>query len=211
MGIVFRRSLFLIISLLFFSQLLAQEQNKKISLGFNFALGTQKAFPYNNPHYLHNTTGFKLTLNYPIKSAKFSYELLIEPSIYLVEHQLLDINFIQPSDSPDYLLLREIYSQKRSYKEYTINFGFLTRYNFNNKLSTFILVSVGPLYSDIATERLAKGFAFSDIIDLGLTYRIGKISIDLRPGIRHVSNADTQTPNSGHNCSTISLGISYSL
>lgn len=211
MGIILRRSLLLIISLLIFSHLPAQETKKKISLGFDFALGTQKCFPYNNPHYLHNTTGFKLMLNYPLKGAKFSYEILIEPSIYLVEHQLLNKYFIQPSDSPDYLLLRELYCQKRSYKEYALNIGFLTRYNFNKSLSTFILVSVGPLYGGIATERLAKGFAFSDIIDLGLTYRIGKISLDLRPGIRHVSNADTKTPNSGHNSSTISLGISYSL
>lgn len=211
MGIFFKRSLFLVVCLLMFSHLPAQETKKKISLGLDFALGTQKAFPYNNPHYLHNTTGFKLMINYPLKSGKFGYELLIEPSLYLVEHQLLNKDFIQPSDGPDYLQLRELYTQKRSYKEYTLNIGFLTRYSFNKSLSTFILVSIGPLYSSIATERLAKGFAFSDIIDLGLTYRIGKISLDLRPGIRHVSNADTQTPNSGHNSSTISLGISYSL
>jgi hypothetical protein len=73
------------------------------------------------------------------------------------------------------------------------------------------LGSIGPMISDTETERLAKGFAFSDIVDLGVGYKVGKIMFEVRPGVRHVSNANLQSPNSGLNSSNINFSISVAL
>jgi hypothetical protein len=67
------------------------------------------------------------------------------------------------------------------------------------------------MYSDTQTERLTKGFAFSDIIQIGAAWRINRVIIEIKPGLRHVSNLDLQYPNAGHNATTIDFGISWFL
>ncbi len=59
------------------------------------------------------------------------------------------------------------------------------------------------------TERLAKGFAFSDIFGFGFQYKMDRLVFEIRPGIRHVSNLDFQFPNCGHNSTTIDFGILF--
>ena len=49
---------------------------------------------------------------------------------------------------------------------------------------------------DTRTERMAKGFAFSDIFSFGFSYKIKKVILDLRYGVRHVSNFQLKSPNS---------------
>jgi hypothetical protein len=81
------------------------------------------------------------------------------------------------------------------------------RYRSDKKMSFFMMGSVGPMISDTQTERLAKGFAFSDIIAAGVTYKTGKVMFEVRPGLRHVSNANLQFPNCGHNSTNIDFGL----
>lgn len=191
---------------------LAQENSRSLRLGINYAIGKQEIFPYNSPDYSYNINGYKVQINYPFrKSGVFSYELQIEPGIYSAKHQLLNEFFVQPEDGPDYLEQREIFTKEKVITEYVLNIGFLFRYNIKERFSVFLFGSIGPAFSDTETERLAKGFTFADVIALGLGYKIGKVIFEVRPGVRHVSNADLQYPNSGHNSSTIDFGISVFL
>lgn len=202
-----------LISIVIFSAVAVHvHAQKQVRIGFDLGLGTQQVFPFNDPVYFRNTTGFKMQIYYPFRTARFSYELLIEPSFYLARQQLLDKDYVTELDyGPDYLALREIYSQMRTINEYALNLGFVTRYNFNSSFSSFFLISVGPFYGNKGTERLAKGFAFSDILAIGAGYTTGRLRIEFRTGVRHVSNLNIQYPNKGHNTSTIDLGITYSL
>ena len=85
------------------------------------------------------------------------------------------------------------------------------RVRLTRALSLFALVSVGPMWSEAATERLARGFAFSDILGVGVGYRMGRALLEVRPGLRHESNAHLQLPNSGHNTTTLDLAVSFEL
>jgi hypothetical protein len=204
--LLFIYSLFVVFSLY------GQDNSKAIRLGIGYGIGTQQIFPYNNSDYSHNVNGYKGLINFPLKkTGKFSYELQIEPGIYSARHRLLNKFFIQPDKSANYLELRDLFAQERTITEYALNIGVLVRYNLKEKLSFFILGSTGPMYTNTETERLAKGFAFSDIFAFGVAYKVGKVMFEIRPGLRHESNLNTQYPNSGHNSSNIDFGISITL
>jgi Lipid A 3-O-deacylase (PagL) len=205
----FKKSLFLIVSSIIAAQSFAQETNKNIRVGFDFLIGSQQVFPFNDLNYNHTQVGYRLQFNYLFRSGKFSYELQIEPSIYIAEHQLMNPYFIMPSDGPDYLQQREYYMQKRTIKDYALNIGIVSRYNFNSIWSIYLIISTGPTYLDSGTERQAKGFAFSNLISAGGAYTTGRLRFEIGPGVRHVSNANTQHPNGGHNSSTLDAGITW--
>jgi hypothetical protein len=124
---------------------------------------------------------------------------------------MLNPFYILPADGTDYLEQRDFYMKKRTITDYALNIGFLTRYSLSDYWSSYFLFSTGPDYIDRATERQAKGFAFSNVISLGMAYNTGRIRFELGPGIRHVSNANTHFPNGGYNSSTIDCGITCSL
>jgi hypothetical protein len=204
--------LIIFINILVTLQLNAQDESKSLRIGVNYSIGKQPFFPFNSPDYTYKVSGYKLLINYPIKKTKsFSYELQIEPGIYSAKHKLLNEFFIQPKDGTDYLALREIFAKEKTITEYVLNVGIVVRYNVKEKFSVFFLGSIGPMISDTETERLAKGFAFSDIVALGVAYKVGKIVFEVSPGLRHVSNANLKQPNSGHNSSNIDFGISLTL
>lgn len=204
--------LLFIIGFLICSQSFAQGESRALRFGIGYGVGKQQIFPYNNSDYSHNVHGYKALINYPVKkTGRFTYELQVEPGIYVARHRLLNKFFIQPDKGANYLELRDLFSQERTITEYALNIGILVRYNLRDRLSFFILGSTGPMYTDTETERLAKGFAFSDIFAFGVAYRVGKIMFEIRPGLRHESNLNTQYPNSGHNSSNIDFGISVAL
>jgi hypothetical protein len=204
--------LILFINILVSLQLLAQNESRSLRIGVDYGIGKQPFFPFSSRDYNYNVKGYKVLINYHFKKAKrLSYELQIEPGIYSARHQLLNEYFIQPKDGTNYLELREIFTKEKTITEYALNVGMVVRYNLKGRFSFFVLGSIGPMISDTETERLAKGFAFSDIIALGAGYKVGKIMFEIRPGLRHVSNANLKQPNSGHNSSNIDFGISVLL
>lgn len=189
----------------------AQDTTRISRFGLTYARGTQQCFPYNDPDYNYSFNGYKLLFNYQLKSGVLSYELQIEPSIYSAKHQLLNEYYIQPEDGDDYLLQREIYTQEKTIMEYALNLGLQIRYKITENFSLVILGSIGPMISDTPTERLAEGFAFSDVIAVGAAFKFKKVMLEIKPGLRHVSNANLQYPNAGHNATTIDFGISIFL
>jgi len=198
----------ILLYILLASPAIAQESGKEIRLGFACSRGSQQCFPFTDPDYNYSFNGYKLLLNFPLKTGVFCYELQLEPAIYAAKHQLLNKYYIQSVDGNDYLRQREIFIQEKSIIEYALNIGIQVRYRINRMVSITLLGSVGPMYSDTQTERLAKGFAFSDIIQIGAACRIRKVLIELKPGLRHVSNLNIKNPNAGHNATTIDFGIS---
>jgi hypothetical protein len=183
---------------------------KNIRIGFDLGHGTQRAFPFHDPVYYRKTTGYKVEIYYPLKEARWSWEVLVEPSYYYARQRLRIPEYVTEAEyGPDYLELRAVYSQMRTINEFALNAGIVSRYNFSSAFSAFFLISSGPFYGDKKTERLAKGFAFSDVTALGTTYANGRLRFEFRAGLRHVSNLNTQHPNKGHNTSTLDFGITW--
>jgi len=188
----------------------AEDAGPAWRLGLGASYGTQRTFPYGNRNYLHDDTGYKLLANRTLWAAgTWSLELQLEPSVYVVRHRLLNLYFVGPSHGPDYLAQRARFLRGESYEEYALNLGLVGRYRLTQVMSLFVLASAGPMWSEAATERLARGFAFSDIVAVGVGYRIRGALLEVRPGLRHESNADLQLPNSGHNTTTLDLAVSF--
>ena len=105
--------------------------------------------------------------------------------------------------------LRERYMKLKSINEYVLNVGIVYRRLLSSNSSVFAVLNTGPMYIDTDTERLKKGFAFSDIFALGSNYKLGCISLDVKCLFRHVSNANLQKPNFGYNAIGFELGTYY--
>lgn len=207
--------LFFLISTIVIFKVYSQKNKKHntgLFLGLIYGQAAQDKFPFNNSNYLYSNKYFKFQINYLLsEKKKVIYELNIEPSIYFSEHQLLNKYFIQPNRGDDYLEQREKFTEKRSFGEYAINFGIILRCKIINSFSTYILGSIGPMISFKGTERLKKGFAFSDICGCGFSYQQKKLRFDLRLTVRHNSNFELFYPNNGHNSTGIEGGVSVQL
>lgn len=186
----------------------SQEKDRTIKYGFVYGVGEQGIFPFSDDDYLYETKSYKAQLNYVFKEVnKFSFELNVEPSVFISKHQLLNKYFVTPEYGSDYLEEREKQTTKKTMKEYSLGIGVISRYNFTENMSAYALGSVGPMIIDTRTERMAKGFAFSDIFSFGFSYKIEKVILDLRYGVRHVSNFQLKSPNSGYNSTNFEIGF----
>lgn len=189
----------------------AQVDNAGLRVGVSMGYSRQDVFPYDNLNYSHTSKFVKLQLGQQVWAKnKQSLEVLVEPSIYFVEHQLLNLFFIKPSE-PDFEARRELFLQELSYQEYALNIGLQYGYNINEKWIVYGLLSVGPMTATKETERQNKGFSFSDIVGLGTRFKINRFNYDLRFTLRHVSNANLRSPNNGLNSAGVEMGVSYNL
>jgi len=185
----------------------SQEKKKQFKVGFAYGFGETNNFPFSNDDYTYEIQFYKDQFNYLLKEfGNFDFELNIAPTYYRSKHQLLNKYFVTP-DEPDYLKKRNEFTQLKTMNEYALGLGLLIRYPFLNNWSASILGSIGPMYIDTETERLAKGFTFSDVLSFGLSYQVNRILFDLRYGVRHVSNAQLSSPNSGYNATCLEIGF----
>jgi len=193
-------------SILFAFQALSQEDGQSWRIGAEFGTGKQQFHPiFHDYSYRHDVTGYKFLLNRRLSPrGTFGWELQIEPSLYVAHQKLLN-----PWDTS--AATRARYTSGEVVREYAVNPGILGRMNPTPWFSLFFIFSVGPAWVDTATERLAKGFAFSDILAGGVGLGLGRVLVEFRPGLRHVSNLYTQKPNHGYNSGTFDLALSVHL
>lgn len=82
--------------------------------------------------------------------------------------------------------------------ELGISFGLKYRYPLTQKLSGYVLVSVGPHYITVKSTDQADGFIFFDTVGAGFSFFLTeKTALSLEYRFRHISNAHTQEPNAG--------------
>ncbi|RZK11150.1 MAG: hypothetical protein EOO46_07790 [Flavobacterium sp.] len=194
---------FLIKSCLIFSQ----EKKQNMALGFGYGIGNE----IKNSDYTYTNRYLKGQFYYTFKTTKnFRFELLLQPEINFATHQLLNLYFVTP-DEPDFEVKREAYTKLKNIREYVFNVGLVIRKPINDNWSIYALLSVGPMFTDTETERQSKGFAFSDVFGIGFSLNMKDVTLDLRPNIRHTSNAGLQNANAGFNTLNIEAGVIFSL
>ncbi|AWK04996.1 hypothetical protein HYN56_12460 [Flavobacterium crocinum] len=203
-----RGKLRLLIVLLFvFLKVKAQHDYSNYRVGLNYGFGSE----FNNTDYTFTNHFYKAQLYYKIKESKnFQYEILIQPEVNFGKHQLLNLYFVKP-ETPDFEQKRIEYMKLKDVHEYVLNIGFVVRKPFGKIYSCYLLGSVGPMITDKETERMSKGFAFADVLAVGFTVDYQKLRFDVRPSLRHVSNAGLGSSNAGYNKRNIEFGISYQL
>ena len=200
------KTLFVIINLIGFLSY-AQTHENKIAIGLNYGFGNR----INNKNYTFNNNYAKGEFYYLIKkSRKFEYQLLIEPELNFAKHQLLNLYFVTP-DEENYQEKRDRFTQSKNIREYILGIGFLVRMPISTIISTYSALSIGPMITNTETERLSKGFAFADVLSIGITTKLKRFNFDLRTSCRHSSNAGLQKLNSGINTLNFETGIYYQL
>lgn len=188
-------------------QMVSAQNQSKFSVGFNHGVGSE----FNNRNYTFTNKFYKAQINYSIKEGKFfDYEVLIQPEINFGSHQLLNFYFVKPEEE-NFQNKRDQYTKLKDVQEYVLNIGFIIRKLIFRNGSVYALLSVGPLFTDTETERMSAGFAFADVAAIGFSYQIERFVLDLRPSVRHVSNAGLQSKNSGYNTKNIEFGVTYKL
>lgn len=201
------KKIFIVFILLLSKSTLSQQSKHPISVGLNYGFGSE----IKNTDYTYTNHYYKLQFNYTLSKTKnFVYQILLQPEINFATHQLKNLYFVTP-DEPDYIAKREKYTKLKDINEYILGVGFLIRKPISKSLSVYVLGSVGPMITDTETERLTKGFAFSDVLSLGISFRTEKLIFDIRPSLRHNSNAGLQNSNAGFNTKNIEFGITFPL
>jgi hypothetical protein len=189
------------------SNLYGQNIKGETSIGFHYGFGNE----IRNSNYTYTNHYYKLQVCYLIKETNhFKYELVLQPELNFATHQLLNLYFVTPEEI-NFEEKREKYTKLKDIKEYALGIGLCVRKPISKIASIYILASFGPMITDTETERLSKGFAFSDVLALGFSLKVDNVIFDVRPSLRHVSNAQLQSSNAGFNTSNIEFGLSVSL
>ncbi len=174
-------------------------------IGFNYGEGSVDNFIFDNEDYFYEVQFHKLQFYYRIKNGNFKFDLLFQPEYNRARHRLDNKYFVDPEERVEFMRLKTI-------NEYVLNVGFLIRKDILSFVDGYLLLSAGPGYFDKATERMAKGLAFSDNVALGLNFKTFKnFYLDLRADYRHLSNANLSKPNSGYDTFNFEVGVSYNL
>jgi lipid A 3-O-deacylase PagL len=185
----------------------SQQKKREFVLGFAYGFGNE----LKNTNYTYSNHFYKAQLNCVLKTTpSLTYEIVLQPEVNFGSHQLLNKYFIQPHET-DYEAKRERFMKQKKIREYILNIGVVVRVPFSKSFSMYVLGSVGPMITDTETERLSKGFAFSDVIALGFSLQAGKLNFDVRPSLRHVSNGGFQSSNAGFNTANLEFGIGFPL
>lgn len=184
---------------------------KWLRLGLVLGYANQNSFVKQEYDYFYENKIIKFSNHFNLSRArKHSWEILVEPSYYRSKHQMINYWFISHTvvNGDE---LRAKFMKPKSINEYVLNVGLVYRRYLNLNSSIYTTLNSGPMYIDTDTERLKKGFSFSDILSVGYNYKVKNISFDAKFMFRHASNANLQKPNYGLNSSGFELGTYYEL
>tara|TARA_R110002072_G_scaffold291801_1_gene460096 strand:- start:832 stop:1467 length:636 start_codon:yes stop_codon:yes gene_type:complete len=177
---------------------------KKIGILYNSAKQNNALFF--DKDYNYKTDVLKFQFFYNLKDwEQWDFNLILQPQVQIANHQLLNEFFITP-DEPDYLFLREKFTQKKTISIYAFELGFQLRRTLFKNISFEATLGLGAAYIDVETERLAQGFTFIENFSLGLVSSFDNAELYLGTNLGHVSNFNIQMPNSGYNLLGFEIG-----
>ena len=207
--------LFLLFLSIFFS-LKAQETKKRIlnikKIGFLYNNVNENNLFFDDEDYSYNTNIYKLQAFYDLGYwKKIKIELIIQPQIQTIKHQLLNEQFVLPSEE-NYQEKRTEFTTPKTMHLYALELGFAFKRKIIKNLDFQATIGLGLATIDTRTERLAKGFTFIENGSLGFSYKTTKKTLlYLGSNIGHVSNFDTKNPNNGYSFLGLEIGLSYLL
>ena len=192
-----RKLVLVVIGIILFNgtnTLFAQEEDlfgaSKHKIGFTYSYGSQNLF---NVKYYYHVNVFQL---------QYLYTLSHKPALgidFLVQPQYNVSKFRHISDIPI----------ESGGFEFGLNAGILLRKNLiKGMLNLYTFISSGPHYVSRTPARQANRFIFSSNISVGLHIKLEKnLYLDLRSGLRHISNAGISKSNAGINNLVIGGGV----
>lgn len=206
---------FIIVFISSFSSLSQEKKQTKLKpkkIGFLYNYGSEDNFIFDDKDYTYQSNTFKGQAFYNLGNwKKLDFELIVQPQVQFLQHQLLNIQFVTP-DQQNYEEKRAEFIQPKNMNLYGVEFGFTANKEIFDKLKFVGGISLGFSYIDTRTERLASGFTFIENFSLGLSYNVVESSfIYIGSNFGHVSNLDFQKPNDGYNILGLEIGYSFIL
>ncbi len=204
----------LLVLCLTITNLTAQDIKKPKHWGIHFGYSTQQTAPFHSIDYDfeqgHVLGQFRLK-NHTLK--KIDIQFFAEGGYYYAQHQLINKWFTStkffnhfPEDFHQEML------QKKPIHQVVFHAAVEIVHFLNPKTQVFGYAAIGPIWTSQQTERLAKGFAFSDNIGVGVKFKLSqKMWLSNMVVIRHESNANLKFPNSGHNTLGVRVGVVFNL
>jgi len=182
----------------------------KIGILFNNA--NEKNFLFDDEDYLYTTHTYKLQSFHKIASCKkIDFELIVEPQLQFLKHQLLNLWFIQATET-NFEQKREEFLRFKTMNLYGVEFGLSAKTKLLKNFYANSTIGLGFMFIDTRTERLAKGFTFIENGSIGFTYAFHKkTALYFGGNIGHVSNFNFLSPNSGFNVLGYEIGIQFNL
>lgn len=192
----------------FFNGIYAQEKYGCLTMGVYFGLGDDLG----SVSYSYKSRYIKIQFSTVVKESKiFKYLLFIQPQKDYIEYKRGRESSINVANVSAQIQNIDEYNPSVFINDYRLNFGLIISKRIADWSSVFLLVSAGPMITDTETDRLSKGFAFANILSLGVSFKIGKTQIELRPNFSHISNASLQKINGGYNSFNFDFGLIYPL
>lgn len=196
--------------LLLSSMVQGQSEHRGFSqrLGIHFGQGTQQSFPFFSKSYTYDNRYVKFNYYQGLSKPhrKLQWGITVEPSLYLTQQ-----SENAPVPQSSFSNTKEYIRVDHNITEYVLNLGIQLTYPLGKRLETYFLGSVGPMLIEGDTRRQRKGFAFSDILAIGMLYTTKNYVVDFRYGLRHISNAGLAQPNRGYNSTNFEIGIALPL
>jgi hypothetical protein len=194
----------------------AQENKKGIlnikKVGVLYNTVNAKNFIFEDEDYKYTSNTLKLQAFYNLgKWRSFDFELIVQPQIQVIKHQLLNSYFVLPSEENFEDKIIEFTTPKTMHL-YAFELGFVVKREFLKNLDFQFTAGLGVATIDTRTERLAKGFTFLENASLGFSYKTTKkTALYIGSNIGHISNLDFQSPNNGYTFLGFEVGVSYFL
>ena len=187
------------ITLLFFSFCLSKPAFSQHSIGLIIGSGSEK---------LGNIVDLGFDYKYRVKFHKLQYNY----TFWERRTWSLDAVGILQLNTSKYLNTASESNYTQGY-ELGFNVGVALRKRiYKDYLSCYALLSTGPHYISGAPTRQIDGFIFSDNLFIGFDIKlVDNIYLNIRPGFRHISNAETRHPNLGINSFALTGGIIINL
>ena len=187
------------ITLLFFSFCLSKPAFSQHSIGLIIGSGSEK---------LGTIVDLGFDYKYRVKFHKLQYNY----TFWERRTWSLDAVGILQLNTSKYLNTASESNYTQGY-ELGFNVGVALRKRiYKDYLSCYALLSTGPHYISGAPARQIDGFIFSDNLFIGFDIKlVDNIYLNIRPGFRHISNAETRHPNLGINSFALTGGIIINL
>ncbi|MBW2560693.1 MAG: acyloxyacyl hydrolase [Deltaproteobacteria bacterium] len=109
--------------------------------------------------------------------------------------------YLEPQINPSF--------SPRTDVEFGVGVGLKYMHHITDRLSAYVMASVGPHWMTLQTDDQANGFIFSDMVGVGLAIFVtDNSSLNLEFRQRHLSNGGLASPNLGINSSFGAVGYS---
>lgn len=190
------------------------QDDKKITFlksGFQFNKNSRNNFYFQEVDYALDINTFKYQRFYKLKDlGNWDFNAIPQLQYQYIRHRLLNKFFVQDFNyGENFEQFRERFMRPKTISLFAFEVGFQLRRRLLNDLFFEFTAGLGAGYIDTETERLAKGFTFLENLSFGIALPF--LSNEAYAGFlfNHISNFNTQNPNSGYNTIGWEIGFRF--